>query len=96
MTDQEKEMQKQAIRIREWLKSPNTTKDEIAKWYKDEKAKREDEAKMQRRTLNNPKGLIETTHQEGVIDDAIMGWQTYVQFSMEKMILKEATCPEDC
>ena len=77
ISDHDKELQRQALRIREWMKNPTTSKEDVTNWYKSEKMKREDESAMQRRTLNNPKGVIESSHQEGTLDDAIIGWQTY-------------------
>ena len=96
LTEHEKDLQLKAIATKEWLRNSKTSKAEVYAWYIQEGSKRDAEGRMSRRSLCNPKGFIDNSHQEGVINDGITGWQTYTQFAMEKMILKEANDKDGC
>lgn len=58
-------------------------------WYRSEKVKREEEDKSSKRSFAEAEAFVDHVASEGNIDDEVDAWQTFRQFAIEKILLKE-------
>ena len=87
LTDQDKARQTTALELKKRLAAMNAQ--QKREWYRSEKVKREEEDKSSKRSFAEAEAFVDHVASEGNIDDEVDAWQTFRQFAIEKILLKE-------